>query len=185
MNAKVDISNVTLETERLILRPWKDCDAAELYAYASVDGVGQMAGWEPHKSLEESKNILQMFQNGKNEFALELKKNHKVIGSLGLEKYNPQLDEKFYEENKGREIGCVISKEYWGQGLAAEATKRVIRYCFEEQEYDFLACEHFVSNLQSQRVIEKCGFRFLKEIQGRIHQSKMYTLSKNEWEKFL
>lgn len=185
MNAKVDISNVTVETERLILRPWKDSDAADLYAYASVDGVGQMAGWEPHKSLEESKNILQMFQNGKNEFALELKENHKVIGFLGLEKYNPQLDEKFYAENKGREIGYVISKEYWGQGLAAEATKRVIQYCFEEQEYDFLACEHFVSNLQSQRVIEKCGFRFLKEIQGRIHHSKMYTLSKNEWEKFL
>lgn len=185
MYAEVDISNVTLETERLILRPWKESDAADFYAYASIDGVGQMAGWKPHKSLEESKNILQMFQKGKNVFALELKENHKVIGSLGLEKYNPQLNEKFYEESKGREIGYVISKEYWGQGLAVEATKRVIQYCFQEQKYDFLVCEHFVSNLQSKRVIEKCGFRFLKEIQGKIHHSKLHTLNKNEWEKFL
>ena len=132
-----------------------------------------------------------MFQNGKNEFALELKENHKVIGSLGLEKYNPQLDEKFYAENKGREIGYVISKEYWGQGLAAEATKRVIQYCFEEQEYDFLACEHFVSNLQSQRVIEKCVFRFLfkkklltlhtesKSVLNLTAQQKNYVYYKN------
>ena len=49
MNAAVDISNVILETERLILRPWKLEDLEDFYEYASVDGVGEMAGWPHHE----------------------------------------------------------------------------------------------------------------------------------------
>jgi RimJ/RimL family protein N-acetyltransferase len=44
-----------------------------------------------------------------------------------------------------------------------EAVKRVIRYCFEEENYDYLMCSHSILNNQSQKVIEKCGFRFVKE----------------------
>ena len=61
MNAVVDLTNVVLETERLILRAWKETDLEDFYEYAKVDGVGQMAGWESHKSLQESKTILEMF----------------------------------------------------------------------------------------------------------------------------
>ena len=62
---------------------------------------------------------------------------------------------------KGREIGYVLSKDYWGQGLMPEAVKAVISWCFESLHYDFLICCHFDWNVQSKRVIEKCGFRFL------------------------
>ncbi len=48
MNAFIDIGNVTLKTDRLLLRPWRLTDLEDLYAYASVDGVGQMAGGKPH-----------------------------------------------------------------------------------------------------------------------------------------
>ena len=58
MNTEIDISNVTLHTDRMILRPWRQTDLDDLYAYASVDGVGQMAGWKPHESKEESQKIL-------------------------------------------------------------------------------------------------------------------------------
>lgn len=61
MDAVVDISRTTLETERLILRPWRQRDLEDFYEYASVDGVGQMAGWIPHRSKEESQEILKLF----------------------------------------------------------------------------------------------------------------------------
>ena len=80
MNVEIDISNVTLKTKRLILRPWKLTDLDDFFEYASVDGVGQMAGWEPHKSKDESLEILNRFIEGKKTFALEY--NGKVIGSL-------------------------------------------------------------------------------------------------------
>ena len=48
MNAEIDISNVELKTPRLLLRPWRESDLNDFFAYASVEGVGQMAGWNPH-----------------------------------------------------------------------------------------------------------------------------------------
>lgn len=70
MNANVDLTNVILETERLILRPWKKDDVEDFYEYAKVDGVGQMAGWNPHTSIQESKMVLSSFMKEKNVFAL-------------------------------------------------------------------------------------------------------------------
>ena len=162
MNANVDLTGVVLETDRLIIREWSEMDLEDFFEYAKVDGVGQMAGWNPHTSIQESKTILEMFINEKMTFALELKENHKVIGSLGLETLSLLLRDE-YENLVGRELGYVLSKDYWGKGLMSEAVNRVIKFCFEQENYDYLMCSHFVINSQSKRVIEKSGFRFVKE----------------------
>lgn len=85
MNAAIDISSVRLTTARLILRPFEQKDLIDFNGYARVDGVGQMAGWLPHQSMEESAAILSMFIAEKKTFALELADAHKVVGSLGIE----------------------------------------------------------------------------------------------------
>jgi len=174
MNAEIDISNVTLHTDRMILRPWRQTDLDDLYAYASVDGVGQMAGWKPHKSKEESQKILDMFIGHKKTFALEYQ--GKVIGSLGIEQYNEDHFPEFADK-KGREIGYVLSKEYWGQGLMPEAVKEVIRYLFEEVGLDVIFCGHFLWNKQSQRVQEKCGF---KHYAFDTYETKVDTTEEDE-----
>lgn len=181
MNAKVDLTGVVIETDRLIIREWKETDLEDFYEYAKVDGVGQMAGWNPHTSIQESKTILEMFIKGKKTFALELKDNHKVIGSLGLEELSLSLG-KEYENFIGREIGYVLSKDYWGKGLMLEAVNSVINFCFEKEGYDYLMCSHSVMNNQSKRVIEKSGFRFIKEnpritMNGDEHISLYYVLN--------
>ena len=145
INADVDLTDVVLETERLIIRAWKETDLEDFYEYAKVDGVGQMAGWNPHQSIQESKTILEMFIKGKNEFALELKENHKVIGSLGLEKMSLSLGGE-YDNLAGREIGYVLSKAYWGRGLMPEAVKAVIAYCFQNEKYDYLKYYWFTTS---------------------------------------
>lgn len=63
MNAPVDVTNIRIETDRLILRAWRETDLADLYEYASVEGVGEMAGWNHHQSMEESRRILGFFSN--------------------------------------------------------------------------------------------------------------------------
>ena len=151
MNAQIDISGIRLTTERLILRPWQVDDLADLFAYASVDGVGQMAGWTPHKDMEESRTILSHFISGKHIFALVYQ--GKVIGSLGIECYN----EAVYPELaslQGREIGYVLSKDYWGSGLMPEAVGAAIQYLFESVTLDFITVGHFIQNDRSRRVIE-------------------------------
>ena len=159
MNKQIDITGVVLTTARLTLRPWRESDLPDFYEYASVDGVGQMAGWNPHRNVEESKMILSRFIEGKHVFALEY--NGKVIGSLGIEEYRennyPELDRLL-----GREIGYVLSKAYWGQGLMPEAVQAVIHWLFSEEKLDFIIIGHFDWNRQSRRVIEKCGFQYIK-----------------------
>ena len=73
MNKQIDITGVVLTTDRLTLRPWRESDLNDFYEYASVDGVGQMAGWNPHRNVEESKMILDSFIKHKKTFALEYK----------------------------------------------------------------------------------------------------------------
>lgn len=161
MNIEVDITGVVLKTERLVLREWKESDLQDFFEYCSVEGVGEMAGWAHHENIEKSKQILDNFINEKKTFAITY--NNKVIGSLGIEFYDEKKIPE-YNFQKGREIGFVLSKDYWGQGFMPEAVKAVIKYLFEEVKLDFITCEHFNDNLQSKRVQEKCGFKFIKEV---------------------
>ena len=174
MNVPIDISEVILTTERLTLRPWRLSDLDDFFEYASVDGVGQMAGWKPHEKKEESLGILRGFIDGKRTFALEFE--GKVFGSLGIERYNeekfPELDGK-----RCREIGYVLSKDYWGRGLMPEALRRAMEYLFDEVKLDLILCSHFLRNHQSARVQEKCGFRHYA---FNRHETRMGTVEENE-----
>ena len=183
MNAGIDISNTILKTERLTLRPWRQEDLDDFYEYASVDGVGQMAGWVPHKNKEESQSILNRFIENKKTFALEYR--GKVIGSLGIERYNEQRFPEL-QEKKGRELGFVLSKDFWGKGLMPEAVNEVIRYLFEDVGLDFITCSHFLSNPRSARVQQKCGFRpyAFGEYHTRfdtVEQDQTNILKREEW----
>lgn len=162
MDFQIDLSNIKIDTPRLLLRPWKETDLKDFYEYASVDGVGEMAGWKHHESIKESNEILHIFMSDKNVFALELKSNGKVIGSLGLHNSWANYDAQ-YANLKIKEIGYVLSKDFWGQGLMPEAVRGVIDYCFNEIRLDALTVGHFVGNSQSKRVIEKNGFIFVSQ----------------------
>ena len=181
MNAQIDVTAIRLETPRLILRPWREEDLQDFYEYARVDGVGQMAGWIPHKNIEKSREILNAFIGHKKTLALELRDSGKTIGSIGIEEFKeeecPEIPQSLY----GRELGYVLSKAYWGQGLMPEAVRAAIDYCFQVLNYDFLTCGHFAWNNQSRRVIEKSGFQFLKDISyttrmGTVEPTKLYIL---------
>ena len=158
MNANFKINGIVIETQRLILRPFKQSDLDDFYEYASVDGVGEMAGWKHHESKDESQSILDLFINEDKTFAIVLKENNKVIGSLGVEEYGMEEALSEFYEYQGREIGYVLSKDYWGKGLMPEAVKAAIDYLFNVQKLDFLTCGYYEFNSQSKKVQEKCGF---------------------------
>ena len=159
MNAEFKINSKIIETKRLILRAFTLEDLDDFYEYASVEGVGERAGWAHHKSKQESQEILKRFIAEDKTFAICLKKDGKVIGSLGVEKYG--LEESLTEFNGylGREIGYVLAKPYWGKGIMPEAVTAVIEYLFKEIGLDFLICGYYDFNAQSKRVQEKCGFK--------------------------
>ena len=159
MNATFEIGDSVIETKRLILRPFRQSDLRDFNEYASVPGVGEMAGWKHHETIEKTQEILDKFIKEDKTFAIVFKKNNKVIGSIGVEKY--ELEDELTEFNGyyGRKIGYVLSKDYWGKGIMPEAVGAVISYLFNDLNLDFLTCGYYDFNNQSKRVQEKCGFK--------------------------
>lgn len=172
MDIRFDVTEVTLETPRLLLRGFREEDAADFYAYASVPGVGEMAGWKHHESMADTYRVLGMFLEEKNVFALVHKESGRVIGSLGLHVSNTAGTS--YELLRSKEIGYVLAKDFWGKGLMPEAVQEVIRYCFEELGAELLTVGHFEGNHRSKRVIEKCGFSFLRSYHSEKHGKDVY-----------
>jgi ribosomal-protein-alanine N-acetyltransferase len=125
MDIPFDVTKVTLETPRLLLRAFREEDAADFFAYASVPGVGEMAGWNHHESTEDTHRVLGMFLEEKNVFALVHKEDGRVIGSSGL--HVSHTAGTPFEPLRSKEIGYVLSKAYWGKGLMPEAVGEVIR----------------------------------------------------------
>ena len=183
MNPEIDISNVVLHTERLTLRPWTEEDLDDLFEYASVPGVGEMAGWQHHSDRWVSQTILKHFIEGKKTFALDY--HGKAIGSLGIEKYDEKRFPEFAEK-RCREIGFVLSQTFWGQGLMPEAVREVLRYLFEDLALDVVFCGHFLRNERSERAQEKCGFHHYAFGQyetkmGIKEDDEVNILTRDEW----
>lgn len=185
MNAEIDLTNVVLKTERLTLRMWQAEDVDDLFEYASVPGVGEMAGWAHHADPWVSQTVINHFIEGKKTFALVY--YGKVIGSLGVENYNEKRFPEFAEK-RCCELGFVLSKTYWGQGLMPEAVNEVLRWLFEEKDVEAVFCGHFMRNSRSARVQEKCGFRhyaygkFETRI-GTVEDDEVEIQTREDWEK--
>lgn len=144
-----------LETDRLILRRWEEADAQSLFKYAKDPDVGPIAGWPPHKSVEESLNVIKNVFNRKECYAICEKENNVAIGAIEL-KLNGYTD--MTEKDDECELGYWLGKEFWGKGYMPEAVKELLRYAFENLGMTTVFCGYYDGNIQSKRVQEKVGF---------------------------
>ncbi len=173
------------ETKRLILRPWRESDAEELYKYAKSSDVGPIAGWPIHTSAQNSKEIIKNVLSADGTFAVVLKETGLPVGSIGI-MYNVNIPTAEGE----CEIGYWIGKPYWGQGLIPEATNEIIRYCFEELNIHLIWCGYYDGNEKSKRVQEKCGFTYHHTnydvpcvLMGDVRTEHITCLTKEVWQK--
>lgn len=142
-------------TERLILRPWEETDAEELYRYAKDDRIGPIAGWPVHTGVENSREIIGNVLRKDGNYAVILRETGQLAGSIGL---MVGKESNIGLPDNEAEIGYWIGVPYWGQGLIPEAVEELMRYAFEELEMPRLWCGYFDGNDKSKRVQEKCGF---------------------------
>jgi len=145
-----------METERILLRPWREDDAPALYKYASDPEVGPRAGWPPHQSEQESLEIIRTIFSNDRTWAIELKETGEVIGCIG---YFVHGESNIDIGENDAEAGYWVARPYWNRGIATEALRLLIDYCIHEKGFLSLWCDFFVDNPASGRVMEKCGFR--------------------------
>lgn len=146
---------IILQTERLILRHWNEDDAPRLYELAKDPQIGPAAGWEPHKSVEESLAIINTVFNVPTIFAIVLKESGQVIGCVGF-----TYDKHLCKHETETLMGYWIGTEYWGNGYVTEAVRECIRYAFDDLKLTRIWCGNFKENASSARVQEKCGFKY-------------------------
>ena len=177
--------DMILETERLLLRPWEDKDAEDLYRYASHPDVGPIAGWPVHTSVENSREIIREVLFAPETYAVVLKENGHPVGSIGLmigETSNIGLP-----KTEG-EIGYWIGVPYWGRGLIPEAVREMLRHGFVDLNLSKIWCGYFDGNQKSKRVQEKCGFHYHHTsenvpcaIEGLLRTEHITCQTKEEW----
>ena len=172
-----------IETERLLLRPWREEDAGGLFAYASDPEVGPPAGWKPHADVAESLKIIKTLFIPNNVWSITDKSVGRIIGSVGLE------PDKRRPGANSRELGYALSRDYWGNGVMTEAAAAVIDFGFDVYKLDVIAVCTSPVNKRSQRVIQKCGFtyegterRCYRTYDGTVRDSKCYSMLREEWE---
>ena len=173
-----------LQTKRLILRPWSENDAEELYKYASDPEVGPPAGWPPHTSAQNSREIIRTVLSAPETYAVCLKENGKPIGSVGLHRND------LAEKDDEYELGYWIGKPFWGQGLIPEASRELLRYAFEDLGMNRIWCGYYDGNEKSRRVQEKLGFVFHHTTEGlevkllnEIRTGHSNLMTKERWQK--
>lgn len=149
-----------MKTENLILRETTVEDAMDMFLYASRPDVGPLAGWSPHKTVDDSRKILEHFENRKlygqlGQFAICLQDPRggawgQMIGTIGLNKYEPGIR---------AELGFVLSSDYWNHGFMTEAGREVIKWAFTGLGLQEVRAIALTTNIRSCRVLEKIGMQ--------------------------
>lgn len=144
-----------LVTPRLLLRPWKEEDAARLYLYAKDPRTGPAAGWLPHPDEAHSLHIIRTVLSAPDTFAVCLREDGLPIGCISLLRGARSY---FHLPETEGELGYWLGRPFWGRGLMTEAAGAVIRLAFDTYGLERLWGAYFRGNEASRRVLEKCGF---------------------------
>jgi ribosomal-protein-alanine N-acetyltransferase len=149
---------ITLETEKLILRRFTIDDTEAVYNnWTSDSEVSKYMRWEPHKNINETRlkinDWLERYhKNNFYQWVITIKDSGEPIGAIGLFVVN--------EGDLCGDFGYSISRKYWGQGIATEALKAVIKFAFEEVGFNRIESYHSTKNPASGKVMLNAGMKF-------------------------
>lgn len=181
----------TIETERLLLRNYRESDIDDYYDYISSKDVGPRICFEPYTSKESALERLKLETQKPLQFAITLKGEDRVIGSIEL---NTPAEGRFSTIDKrlvkgAKNVGFLLSPKYWGRGIMPEAAKAVIKFAFETLNLKTLVASHVRANTQSGRVQDKVGFRVINVVEnfrvwvdGKMTDSIERIMTKEDYE---
>jgi ribosomal-protein-alanine N-acetyltransferase len=156
----------TLETKRLVLRPFTMNDAGAMFKNWTCDKeVTKYLTWPAHESVEQSRSVLIEWTGRYDEedfyqWAIVLKDNgDEPVGSISVVKKDNSLQMVH--------IGYCIGRTWWNQGITSEALGELIRFFFMEVGVNRVESRHDPNNPNSGKVMLKCGMR----LEGTMRQA--------------
>ena len=174
-----------LETERLILRKFREEDFEDYYAYAADREMNRMMGQYDLSDQEDARGCFDWLKDKEERsYAVVLKENGKVIGNLNVTALPDFLLEMDLEELRGKKGVCLsfcLSQHYRRRGLMEEAVRAVIDELFRVEGMDYVQCGHFDFNLPSERFQEKLGFQRLTTAASDWNGEEFHTVESVLW----
>lgn len=173
-----------IETERFRLRAVKLDDAEDMYDYAKDADTTKYVTFPSHDSVEVSRSSIEQFFINRPEkgwpeaFAIVDKTNDKMIGTCD---FWPLKEEGHYE------MGYIIHRDYWGQGVMSEVALAVLKYAFDNYNVLDMKIKHVVENSASGNVALKLGFKRIGvETNGTttasgVHDAMVYHLTREDY----
>lgn len=174
-----------IETDRLILRPFRSGDAPFMFKnWAGDREVTKFLTWNAHRSVSDSECIVNMWVAEYNEnscynWAIVLKDISEPIGGISVA--------RIYDNIGAAEIGYCIGKNWWGTGIMTEAFSAVIPYLFDVG-FNRITAAHAVENPASGRVMQKCGLtyegtfrQFFRATSGELLDISFYAVLKEDF----
>jgi ribosomal-protein-alanine N-acetyltransferase len=180
---KTIASNITLETERLILRPPTRADIPDIVRYAGDPRVALKMTRMPHPyhlghAVEWLDSIEDDLKNGDAVFAIERKSEPGFIGIISLE---------LRSDKCSGDVGYWVGVPYWRRGYVTEALREVLRYSFEDRGLLYVGAWHMTGNNASGRVMQKARMKFEHIVRGgcerfgALHDRVNYGVFADEW----
>lgn len=178
-------ANTTVISDRLTLRLVEHNDQHDLLAIHSSEEVTRYLPFSAWTSMADAKAWYQrtLMRHGEGnamQFVMHHRALNRVVGTALLF--------HFEEESRRAEIGYVLGREYWGQGLAHEGLGSLLELAFVELGLRRLEAEINPRNSASGKVLRRLGFKqegLLRErwsLKGEISDSALYGLLRHEWE---
>ena len=172
----MEVNMITLETERLILRPLGSGDFDAFYSYGSVPENMTYMIFGPY-TPETAKRYLEIVDKWWKddppkiyEFAVTLKDSGKMIGNCGL-----YMDD---DRRATGMLGWCEHRDYWNKGYATEFVRALLKFGFEDLNLHRIHAECNAANTASAKVMERVGMRreghFIENRYDRVGEQKMW-----------
>ena len=174
----------TLQTSRLLLRPFAESDADAVYSLQSNARI--LRFWDSPPWTERSRADAFIVASRKMEddgvgarFAIETRVNSTFVGWCSMFRWNPVY--------RSLGIGYCFDEPAWGKGYATEAVRAMLHWAYETLDLNRIEAELDTRNQASARVLEKLGFEregIRREdciVSGEVSDSWIYGLLRRDW----
>jgi RimJ/RimL family protein N-acetyltransferase len=169
---------ITLETERLVMRPFAEADLDAYAAMCADPEVMRFLGGETWDRMQTWRHIAATLGHwqlrGYGPWAVEEKASGTMVGRVGF--INP-------EGWPGFELGWTLARSAWGHGFATEAAARALEHAFTEMARDHVISLIHPDNKPSLAVAERLGETFERTIELLGEEVGVYGISRQDWQR--
>jgi [ribosomal protein S5]-alanine N-acetyltransferase len=168
------MSNDSIRTDRLILRPYASMDVADLVKFAGAREVAATTLRIPHPYTEDdARSFIATCQHEAQRgpitrFAITRTEDGQFCGGIGL---------RMEDDHRRAELGYWLGVPFWGNGYASEAARAMIDYGFDKLHLNRIYASYVTHNVASGRILQKIGMRYEGCLRNHIRKwDKYYDL---------